>query len=102
MKRVLITALCAASLNVNAATSDKEACIAIAAKKKVGVCNLSGLSKKDAKEVLQAAVYADPNISPQIANLALVQKAGDIFKGMSGLDPNKSVCLDNKHKFTNC
>lgn len=109
MKRsALFIGLCAASISVNAsasdnaATSDKAACIAIASKQKEGVCNLSGLSRNDAREVLQAAVNADPRISPQIANLVLVQRAGDVFKGMGGLDKNKAVCLDNKHNFTNC
>lgn len=102
MKRVLIAALCAASLNVIAATSDKEACIAIAAKQKEGVCNLSGLSRNDAKEVLQAAVFADPSISPRIDDLGLLRRAGDVFKGMAGLNPKEGVCLNNKHQFSNC
>ena len=103
MKRsTLFAASIAASINVSAATVDKNECVAIASKQKAGVCNLSGLTKKDAKEVLQVAVNADPRISPQIANLALVQRAGDVFKGMGGLDKNEAVCLDNNHIFSNC
>lgn len=97
----IFLALIMATNPLLAATNNEAECIAIVSKKAKGQCNLSGLSLQSAKTVLQAAVNANPNLNQNLSTEWEERRAGDVFKGMTGLDSKKPVFIDHNHNFTN-